>query len=54
MLLDLYRLLKSVVRCEQDEATLLHAQLALAELDSIMRSFLFPPQSLEKKIEVLP
>nr|XP_020644009.1 transport and Golgi organization protein 6 homolog isoform X2 [Pogona vitticeps] len=54
VLLDLYRLLKSVVRCEEDEVTVLHAQLALAELDGIMRQFLFPPQSLEKKIEVLP
>ncbi|XP_061450194.1 transport and Golgi organization protein 6 homolog isoform X2 [Rhineura floridana] len=53
-LLDLYRLLKSVVRCELDEVTVLHAQLALEELDSIMRELLFPRQTLEKKIEVLP
>ncbi|XP_042336576.1 transport and Golgi organization protein 6 homolog [Sceloporus undulatus] len=54
VLLDLYRLLKFVVGCEGDEATVLHAQLALEELDGIMRRFLFPPQALEKKIEVLP
>ncbi|XP_077167006.1 transport and Golgi organization protein 6 homolog isoform X2 [Paroedura picta] len=54
VLLDLYRLLKFVMRCEQDEVTVLHAQLALEELDAIMRQFLFPPPSLEKKIVVLP
>ncbi|XP_053127528.1 transport and Golgi organization protein 6 homolog [Hemicordylus capensis] len=54
VLLDLYRLLKSVVRCERDEVTVLHAQLALEELDGIMRQFLFPQQTLEKKIVVLP
>ncbi|KAH0619729.1 hypothetical protein JD844_000673 [Phrynosoma platyrhinos] len=54
VLLDLYRLLKFVVGFEGDKATVLHAQLALEELDGIMRQFLFPPQALEKKIEVLP
>ncbi|XP_036608684.1 transport and Golgi organization protein 6 homolog isoform X2 [Trichosurus vulpecula] len=54
VLKDLYHLLKHVVRSEPDEATQLHAQLALEELDEIMRSFLFPPQRLEKKIVVLP
>ncbi|KAJ7312187.1 hypothetical protein JRQ81_006549 [Phrynocephalus forsythii] len=54
VLLDLYRLLKSVVRCERDDVAVLHAQLALAELESIVRQFLFPPQRLEKKIEILP
>lgn len=54
VLLDLYRLLKSIVRSEQDEVTVLHAQLALEELDGIMRDFLFPRQTLEKKIVVLP
>nr|XP_028595716.1 transport and Golgi organization protein 6 homolog isoform X1 [Podarcis muralis] len=53
-LLELYHLLKFVVRCEQDEVTVLHAQLALEELDGIMRELLFPRQTLEKKIEVLP
>ncbi|KAL8195130.1 UNVERIFIED_CONTAM: hypothetical protein K2H54_046940, partial [Gekko kuhli] len=54
VLLGLYRLLKFVMRCERDEVTVLHAQLALEELDAIMRRLLFPPPSLEKKIVVLP
>ncbi|XP_044519086.1 transport and Golgi organization protein 6 homolog [Gracilinanus agilis] len=54
VLKDLYRLLKHVARSEPDEAARLHAQLALEELDDIMRRFLFPPQTLEKKIVVLP
>ncbi|XP_015262181.1 PREDICTED: transport and Golgi organization protein 6 homolog [Gekko japonicus] len=54
VLLDLYRLLKFVMQCEGDEVTVLHAQLALEELDAIVRRFLFPPPSLEKKIVVLP
>uniref|UniRef100_A0A663FAW2 Transport and golgi organization 6 homolog n=1 Tax=Aquila chrysaetos chrysaetos TaxID=223781 RepID=A0A663FAW2_AQUCH len=44
VLLDLYRLLKHVVVAEPDGATVLHAQLALEELDT----------ALEKKIVVLP
>ncbi|KAM5138451.1 transport and Golgi organization protein 6 homolog isoform 2-T3 [Mantella aurantiaca] len=54
VLLDLYRLLRFVVQCESDSVSVLHAQLGLEELDSIMRTFLFPPQKLEKKIVVLP
>ncbi|XP_032087061.1 transport and Golgi organization protein 6 homolog [Thamnophis elegans] len=54
VLLDLYRLLKWVVRCERDEVTVLHAQLALEELDGLLRQLLFPPQALRKKIEILP
>lgn len=54
VLKDLYHLLKHVVRLEPDGVTKLHAQLALEELDEIMRNFLFPPQKLEKKIVVLP
>ncbi|KAM3933358.1 transport and Golgi organization protein 6 homolog [Leptodactylus fuscus] len=54
VLLDLYRLLKFVVQCERDSVSVLHAQLGLEELDSIMRAFLFPPQKLEKKIVLLP
>ncbi|KFO63388.1 Transport and Golgi organization protein 6, partial [Corvus brachyrhynchos] len=38
----------------RDGATVLHAQLALEELDTAMRRVLFPPQTLEKKIVVLP
>ncbi|KAM8946796.1 transport and Golgi organization protein 6 homolog [Pelodytes ibericus] len=54
VLLELYRLLKFVVRCDVDSVTVLHAQLALEELDSIVRSALLPTQKLEKKIVVLP
>ncbi|XP_036131320.1 transport and Golgi organization protein 6 homolog isoform X1 [Molossus molossus] len=54
VLKDLYHLLKHVVRLEPDDVARLHAQLALEELDGIMRNFLFPPQKLEKKIVVLP
>ncbi|XP_032557122.1 transport and Golgi organization protein 6 homolog isoform X3 [Chiroxiphia lanceolata] len=54
VLRDLYRLLKHVVTAERDGATVLHAQLALEELDTVMRRVLFPPQTLEKKIVVLP
>ncbi|NWI94293.1 TNG6 protein, partial [Pitta sordida] len=54
VLRDLYRLLKHVVAAERDGATVLHAQLALEELDTAMRRLLFPPQTLEKKIVVLP
>nr|XP_005504772.1 transport and Golgi organization protein 6 homolog [Columba livia] len=54
VLRDLYRLLKHVVMTEPDGATVLHAQLALEELDTVMRRVLFPPQTLEKKIVVLP
>lgn len=54
VLRDLYRLLKHVATAEPDGATVLHAQLALEELDAVMRRVLFPPQTLEKKIVVLP
>ncbi|XP_012585876.1 PREDICTED: transport and Golgi organization protein 6 homolog isoform X2 [Condylura cristata] len=54
VLKDLYHLLKYVVNLEPDAVAKLHAQLALEELDEIMRNFLFPPQKLEKKIVVLP
>ncbi|NXE95070.1 TNG6 protein, partial [Menura novaehollandiae] len=54
VLRDLYRLLKHVATAEHDGATVLHAQLALEELDAVMRRVLFPPQTLEKKIVVLP
>ncbi|XP_061102382.1 transport and Golgi organization protein 6 homolog [Conger conger] len=54
VLLDLYRALKSVVRTDSDDVTVLHAQLALEELDDVMKKFLFPVQKLEKKIVVLP
>ncbi|XP_029379716.1 transport and Golgi organization protein 6 homolog [Echeneis naucrates] len=54
VLLDLYRALKWVVRSDPDDVAVLHAQLALEELDDVMRRFIFPEQRLEKKIVVLP
>ncbi|XP_030646523.1 transport and Golgi organization protein 6 homolog [Chanos chanos] len=54
VLLDLYRALKWVVRSDRDDVAVLHAQIALEELDDVMRKFIFPQQKLEKKIVVLP
>lgn len=54
VLLDLYRALKWVVRSDPDEVAVLHAQIALEELDAVMRRFIFPEQKLQKKIVVLP
>ncbi|XP_048828666.1 transport and Golgi organization protein 6 homolog [Brienomyrus brachyistius] len=54
VLLDLYRALKWVVRADPDDVAVLHARLALEELDHVMRRFVFPEQKLEKKIVVLP
>ncbi|KAG7333282.1 hypothetical protein KOW79_003417 [Hemibagrus wyckioides] len=54
VLLELYRALKWVVRADSDKVAVLHAQLALEELDDVMRKFIFPQQKLEKKIVVLP
>ncbi|XP_035011747.2 transport and Golgi organization protein 6 homolog [Hippoglossus stenolepis] len=54
VLLDLYRALKWVLRSDPDDVTVLHAQLALEELDDVMRRFIFPEQKLEKKIVMLP
>ncbi|XP_054476593.1 transport and Golgi organization protein 6 homolog isoform X2 [Anoplopoma fimbria] len=54
VLSDLYRALKWVVRSDPDDVAVLHAQLALEEIDDVMRRFIFPQQKLEKKIVVLP
>ena len=54
VLLDLYRSLKWAVRSDPDQVTVLHAQLALEELDDVMKRYIFPKQKLEKKIVVLP
>ena len=50
---DIYDCLKRVVSREQDDVLKLHAQLGLEELDAIMRGYLFPEQTLSKKISVL-
>ncbi|XP_064611997.1 transport and Golgi organization protein 6 homolog [Liolophura sinensis] len=52
VLRDLYRLLNLCRTVEREEGVLVHIDLALAELNGIMRSFLFPNQSLTKKILV--
>ena len=48
-------MLKRVESYEEDELTRTHAQAALGELDSLMRTFLFTPPDvkMEKKITVL-
>ena len=50
---DLYQVLKQVSQTEKDDTVLLHVRMALEELDRIMKKFLFPLQSLAKKIHVL-
>ncbi|GCC16806.1 hypothetical protein chiPu_0020401 [Chiloscyllium punctatum] len=54
VLQDLYRLLKYVNQTDEDEVVVLHAQIALEELDHIVRRFLFPEEKLQKKIVILP
>lgn len=54
MLLDLYRALKWALRSDPDPVTVLQAQLALEELDGLVRRAVFPEQKLQKKIVVLP
>ena len=53
VLLDLYRLLKLVMTTEKDEKVRLNANLALNELEDIMKVYVFPQQKLEKRIRVL-
>ncbi|XP_045064918.1 transport and Golgi organization protein 6 homolog [Coregonus clupeaformis] len=48
VLLDLD--LKWAVRSDTDDVTVHHAQLALEELDDVMRRLIFPAQKLEKKV----
>ncbi|CAK9834284.1 Transport and Golgi organization protein 6 homolog [Anthophora retusa] len=52
-LVDLYRGLKYLRDNDEDPVLRLHAQLALEELDDIVRDFLFSPPKLEKKIFLL-
>ena len=52
VLRDLYRLLKRVSSSERDEVVKLHVIMALEELNIVMEQFLFPPQTLEKRISV--
>ncbi|KAK7483036.1 hypothetical protein BaRGS_00025699 [Batillaria attramentaria] len=51
---DIYRLLKKLHEQDPDDAVRLHANMALVQLDSVARGYLFPKQTLQKKIQVLP
>ncbi|XP_012943558.1 transport and Golgi organization protein 6 homolog isoform X2 [Aplysia californica] len=50
---DVYRVLKHSLTSDPDEQVKVHANLALAELDDIMREVLFAPPELRKKITIL-
>ncbi|XP_043256271.1 transport and Golgi organization protein 6 homolog [Colletes gigas] len=52
-LVELYRGLKHLWKNDEDPVLRLHAQLALEELDDIVRDFLFSPSKLEKRIFLL-
>ena len=53
VLKELYRLLKRLYQVDADEVVKLQAQLAYEALDELMRDFIFPKESLVKKISVL-
>lgn len=53
-LLPIYRSLKNVYRDENEDPVLrLHAQLALEELNDVVKDFLFPEIKMEKQIFVI-
>lgn len=52
-LVDLYRGLKHLHNNDEDPVLRLHAQLALEELDDIVKDFLFAPPKLERRIFLL-
>ncbi|XP_076036798.1 transport and golgi organization 6 [Oratosquilla oratoria] len=53
VLRDLYRELRLVNAQDPDDVVRLHAQIAIEEIDSIMRNFLLPKLNLSKKIYVM-
>ncbi|KAK3086876.1 hypothetical protein FSP39_024780 [Pinctada imbricata] len=53
LLRDLYRLLKLILSSEVDPGVQTQANLAYNKLDEIMKDFLFPKQTLQKRIKVL-
>ncbi|VDI13675.1 Hypothetical predicted protein [Mytilus galloprovincialis] len=53
VLRDLYHLLKLTLKTEKEEKVKDHILLSLNELDDIMKDYLFPKQTLKKKIIVL-
>lgn len=53
-LLPIYRTLKDLYRDpDEDSVVRLHAQIALEELNDIVKQFLFPEVSMDKQIFVL-
>merc|ERR1712183_988362 len=53
VLKELYRLLKRLYEIDKDDVVKLQAQLAFEALDLLMRDFLFPKETLVKRISVL-
>lgn len=53
VLRDLYRALRQLEATDPDPVVRLHAQLALQEVDAIMRRFLLPSVGLSKRIYVM-
>lgn len=53
-LLPIYRTLKKLYRDDNEDSVVrLHAQIALEELNDIVKQFLFPEVKVEKRIFVL-
>ena len=53
LLSKLYKLLKQTMKSNKDELVQMHVQMALGELDALMKDFLFPKQTLSVNIRVL-
>lgn len=49
---DLYKMLKHVYTVEKDDTVKLHITMALKQLHQIMTDFLFPKQTLTKRISI--
>ena len=49
---ELYRLLKHTYTTDANEIVRLHSQLALEELETIMKSYLFPEETLQKSLKI--
>ncbi|KAG1686328.1 Transport and Golgi organization protein 6 [Nymphon striatum] len=50
---DIYRVLKFIHQIDKDDVVRLHAQVALEELNKIMKQMMFPNQNLVKEIKIL-
>ena len=53
VLRDIYRTLKHSLTFDPDDQVKVHTNLALAEIDDIMREALFAPPERSKKITIL-